>query len=66
VLLVMPKAISVPACAGRHAAPARINKAEAITARRFMMSPKVCRWSRLDLGPIAARLRGDLNRGRGH
>jgi hypothetical protein len=31
-----------------------------------MMSPKVYRWSRLDLGPIAARLRGDLNRGRGH
>jgi hypothetical protein len=27
-----------------------------------MMSPKVCRWNRLDLGPIAARLRGDLNR----
>jgi len=39
-LLVMPKAISVPACAGRHAAPARINRAEAIIARRFMVSPR--------------------------
>src|SRR4029079_5604334 len=63
----MPKAISVAARAGCHDAPARINRAEAIIARRLMIFPRIgFTPEQSKIQPIAARRGGDLNRGGEH
>src|SRR5690349_18283204 len=63
----MPKAISVAARAGCHDAPARMNRAEAIIARRLMVFPRIGFTPEPSkTQPIAARRGGDLNRGGEH